>query len=41
MGTHRRIQLKDLMTYKDKIRKQSAVAMEELVSIAQENNLGY
>lgn len=41
VGTHRRIQLKDLMAYKDKIRKQSAEAMDELVSIAQENNLGY
>ena len=27
--------------YRDKIRKQSAKAMDELVSIAQENNLGY
>lgn len=41
VGTHRRIQLKDLMAYKDKIGKQSAKAMDELVSIAQENNLGY
>ena len=41
VGTHRRIRLGDLMAYKDKIRKQSAKAMDELVSIAQENNLGY
>lgn len=41
VGTHRRIRLKDLMAYKDKIRKQSAKAMDELVSIAQENNPGY
>ena len=41
VGTHRRIRLSDLMAYRDKIRKQSAKAMDELVSIAQENNLGY
>ncbi len=41
VGTHRRIRLSDLMAYKDKIRKQSAKAMDELVSIAQENDLGY
>ena len=41
VGTHRRIQFKDLMAYKDKIRKQSSNAMDELVKIAQESNLGY
>ena len=41
VGTHRRIQFKDLMAYKDKIKKQSSSAMDELVQIAQENNLGY
>ena len=40
VGIHRRIRLSDLIAYKDKIRKQSAKAMDELVSIAQENNLG-
>ena len=41
VGTHRRIQFKDLMAYKDKIKEQSSNAMDELVKIAQENNLGY
>ena len=41
VGTHRRIQFKDLMAYKEKIKKQSSSAMDELVRIAQENNLGY
>ena len=41
VGTHRRIQFKDLMAFKDKIRKQSSDAMDELVKIAQESNLGY
>ena len=39
--THRRIQFKDLMAYKDKTGKQSLDAMDELVKIAQESNLGY
>ena len=41
VGTHRRIRLNDLMKYKNKIREQSTKAMDELVSIAQENDLGY
>ena len=41
VGTHRRIQFKELIAYKDKIRQQSSDAMDELVKIAQENNLGY
>ena len=41
VGTHRRIRFKDLVEYKDKIRQQSSDAMDELVKIAQENNLGY
>ena len=41
VGTHRRIQFKELLAYKDKIRQQSSGAMDELVKIAQENNLGY
>ena len=41
VGTPRRIRLKDLMAYKHKIRKQSAKAMDELVSMVQENNPGY
>ena len=41
VGTHRRIQFKDLMAYKDKIKEQSSNAMDELVRIAQESNLGY
>ncbi len=41
VGTHRRIQFRELMAYKDKTRQQSSDAMDELVKIAQENNLGY
>ncbi len=41
VGTHRRIRFKDLMAYKDNIKKQSSKAMDELVKIAQESNLGY
>ena len=41
VGTHRRIQFKELLAYKDKIRQQNSDAMDELVKIAQENNLGY
>ncbi len=41
VGTHRRIQFKELIAYKDKIREQSSDAMDELVKLAQENNLGY
>ena len=41
VGTHRRIQFKELIAYKDKIRQQSSDAMDELVKIAQESNLGY
>ena len=41
VGTHRRIQCKELITYKDKIGQQSSDAMDELVKIAQESNLGY
>ena len=39
-GAHRRIRLKDLVDYKDKIRQQGSDAMDELVKIAQETNLG-
>lgn len=39
--THRRIQLKDLMAYKNVIKKRSSTTMDELVQIAQEANLGY
>lgn len=41
VGTHRRIQLKDLMAYKNVVKKRSSTAMDELVKIAQEANLGY
>ena len=41
VGTHRRIRFRDLVAYKDEIRQQSSDAMDELVKIAQENNLGY
>ena len=41
VGAHRRIRLKDLVDYKDKIRQQGSDAMDELVEIAQKTNLGY
>ena len=41
VGTHRRIRFRDLVAYKDEIRQHSSDAMDELVKIAQENNLGY
>ena len=41
VGVHRRIRLKDLVDYKDKIRQQGSDAMDELVEIAQKTNLGY
>ena len=41
VGTHRRIQFKDLMAYKNIVKKRSSSAMDELVQIAQETNLGY
>lgn len=41
VGTHRRIQLMDLMAYKNVVKKRSSTAMDELVKIAQEANLGY
>ena len=41
VGTHRRIRFDDLMAYKNVIKKRSSTAMDELVKIAQEANLGY
>lgn len=41
VGTHRRILFKDLMAYKNVVKKQSSSAMDELVQIAQEADLGY
>ena len=41
VGTHRRIRFNDLMAYKNVIKKRSSTAMDELVKIAQEANLGY
>jgi len=41
VGTHRRIRFEDLMKYKQKIKGQSAQAMDELVEQAQEHGMGY
>ena len=41
VGTHRRIQFGDIMAYRDKLKRRSSEAMDELARIAQENNMGY
>jgi excisionase family DNA binding protein len=41
VGTHRRIRFSDLLTYREETKRQSAAAMDELVKIAQENDMGY
>ncbi len=41
VGTHRCLRFRDVVAYKNEIRQQSSDAMDELVKIAQENNLGY
>ena len=41
VGTHRRIRLTDLMTYKHAIDQQRAAALDELTSQAQELGMGY
>lgn len=41
VGTHRRIRFEDLRKYKQKIKGQSAQAMDELVEQAQEHGMGY
>ncbi|MBL4837685.1 MAG: helix-turn-helix domain-containing protein [Kordiimonadaceae bacterium] len=41
VGTHRRIRFEDLMEYKQKLKQQSAQAMDELVEQAQEHEMGY
>lgn len=40
-GTHRRIRYQDLMAYRDLRNKDSRSALDELVSQAQENDMGY
>ncbi|MBL7003203.1 MAG: helix-turn-helix domain-containing protein [Gammaproteobacteria bacterium] len=40
-GTHRRIRYQDLMGYRDQRDQNSRVALDELVSQAQENDMGY
>lgn len=40
-GTHRRIRYQDLMAYRDQKNQDSKSALDELVSQAQENDMGY
>jgi len=40
-GTHRRIRYQDLMAYRDKRDQESNAALDELVSLAQEHDMGY
>ncbi len=40
-GTHRRIRYQDLMAYRDQRDQESRSALDELVSQAQENDMGY
>ena len=39
VGTHRRIRLEELLAYKDKMRAESDVAMEDLAAVSQELRL--
>ena len=41
VGSHRRIHLRDLMAYREKIDEESEKALAELVSQAQELDMGY
>jgi excisionase family DNA binding protein len=41
VGTHRRIEYKDLLEYKEKLRACSNAAMQELADLAQEHKMGY
>ena len=41
IGTHRRIKFTDLQDYKEKVEAESKSAMDELVSQAQEEGMGY
>jgi excisionase family DNA binding protein len=41
VGTHRRVKFGELMAYRERIKRKSAEAMDELASIAQENDMGY
>ena len=41
VGTHRRVKFGDLMAYRERVKRKSAKAMDELAKIAQENNMGY
>lgn len=41
VGTHRRVQLEDALTYKQKQRQKSLEIMQELAAEAQELGLGY
>lgn len=41
IGSHRRIQAKDLMSYKQKMHKKSMDALKELAKMAQDDKTGY
>ena len=41
VGTHRRVKYKDLLEYKAKLERESKQAMEDLVRLSQELDLGY
>lgn len=41
VGTHRRVRLEDLLTYREKTASSAEKAKEELAKISQENDMGY
>lgn len=41
VGTHRRVKFQDLVAYKAQMQQKSSDAMDELVALAQQNDMGY
>jgi excisionase family DNA binding protein len=41
VGTHRRVKFQDLVRYKEEMRQNSDQAMDELVGLAQQHDMGY